>query len=419
MRSPAIGSPGSSALGWWIHATVDPLARRLGRHAQRAILSDMTDGSPTSIRGAVLDRPGVPTRLERLDLDPPGPSEVRIRMAAAGVCHSDLHVRDGEWEREGPIVLGHEGAGWVEALGGGVAAAFPGLRVGALVALAWLIPCGGCRACRAGRVWSCSASPSYTHRMPSGRAALHDRAGRDVLTYCAIGTFADRQNVPAAAAIPMPDGTPPDVAALIGCCVTTGVGAATKTANVTAGSSVAVIGLGGVGLSCVMGAAVAGATTIVAIDRIPAKLELARSLGATAVVLAGDDPTETRAEIRHLTDGGPDTCFEAIGLPSTIELAIAALPTGGTACLVGMTPFGVRASFEPFPFVDGGRRILGSNYGSADPVTDFPRYAALHLAGRLPADRLVTSRIALDDLEDAFDAMRRGEGVRAVITFPD
>src|SRR5690349_22463700 len=185
----------------------------------------MPDASPTPVRGAVLDHPGVPTRVERLELEAPGPGEVRIRMAAAGVCHSDLHVRDGEWDREGPIVLGHEGSGWVEALGDGVAASFPGLHVGTLVALAWLIPCGSCRACRAGRVWSCSASPSYTHRMPGGRTALHRPTGavangpRDVLTYCAIGTFAERQNVPVAAAIPVPDGTPPDVAALIGCCV--------------------------------------------------------------------------------------------------------------------------------------------------------------------------------------------------------
>jgi S-(hydroxymethyl)glutathione dehydrogenase/alcohol dehydrogenase len=252
--------------------------------------------------------------------------------------------------------------------------------------------------------------------MPSGRAALHDDAGRDVLTYCAIGTFADRQNVPAAAAIPMPDGTPPDVAALIGCCVTTGVGAALKTAEVRPGSSVAVIGLGGVGLSVVMGAAIAGAAWIVAIDRVPAKLDLARELGATHTIRAGD-PATTLEAIRDATDGGPDMCFEAIGLPATIEGAIACLPTGGTACLVGMTPFGVRASFEPFPFVDGGRRILGSNYGSAEPATDFPRYAALHLAGRLPADRLVTGRIGLDGLEDAFAAMRRGEGVRTIIGF--
>jgi Zn-dependent alcohol dehydrogenase len=372
----------------------------------------------TSIRAAVIDRPGVPVRIETLELDPPGPGEVRVRMASAGVCHSDLHVRDGEWERDGPIVLGHEGSAVVEAVGDGVAAAYPGLRPGVLVALSWLIPCGRCRACRAGRVWSCSNSPSYTHRMPSGAAALHRAgAGGDVLTYCAIGTFADHQNVPAAAAIPVPDGTPPDVAALIGCCVTTGVGAATKTAEVQPGSSVVVIGLGGVGLSCVMGAAIAGAGRIVAVDRVAAKLDLARAVGATDGILAGGDAGETLAAIRDATEGGPDTCFEAIGLPATIEMAIACLPTGGTAVLVGMTPFGARASFEPFPFVDGGRRILGSNYGSADPAVDFPRYAALHLAGRLPADRLVTARIGLDGIEDAFAAMRRGEGVRSMIGF--
>lgn len=371
----------------------------------------------TSIRAGVLDRPGVPVRIEMLELDPPGPGEVRVRMAAAGVCHSDLHVRDGEWDREGPIVLGHEGSAVVEELGEGVAAGYPSLRVGGLVALAWLIPCGDCRSCRAGRVWSCSASPSYTHRMPSGRAAIHRSGGEDVLTYCAIGTFADRQNVPAAAAIPMPDGTPSEVAALIGCCVTTGVGAATKTAEVAPGSSVVVIGLGGVGLSCVMGAALAGAARIVAVDRVASKLDLARSVGATDGLLAGADGAETLAAIRDMTDGGPDTCFEAIGLAATIETAIACLPTGGTAVLVGMTPFGVRASFETFPFVDGGRRILGSNYGSADPAIDFPHYAALHLAGRLPAERLVTGRTTLDGIEDAFAAMRRGEGVRTMVGF--
>jgi S-(hydroxymethyl)glutathione dehydrogenase/alcohol dehydrogenase len=373
----------------------------------------------TTTRAAVLERPGVPTRIETLVLDPPGPGEVRIRMAAAGVCHSDLHVRDGEWEREGPIALGHEGAGVIEALGDGVASDRPDLAPGTLVALAWLIPCGTCRACLGGSVWACSASPSYTHRMPDGSAALHRPDGGDVLTYCAIGTFSDRQNVPAAAAIPVPAATPPEVAALIGCCVTTGVGAATKTADVRPGSTVAVIGLGGVGLSCVMGAALAGADRIVAVDRVAAKLELARSVGATDTLLAAasDGPPELAAVIRDATDGGPDTCFEAIGLAATIETAIACLPTGGAAVLVGMTPFGVRASFEPFPFVDGGRRILGSNYGSGDPAIDFPRYAALHLEGRLPADRLVTGRIDLDGLEDAFAAMRRGEGVRSVIAF--
>ena len=374
----------------------------------------MTDA--ITVRAAVLDRPGVATRIETLELAPPGPGEVRVRMAAAGVCHSDLHVRDGEWERPGPVVMGHEGAGIVEALGPDVGPE-SGLAVGRLVALSWLIPCGRCRACLAGRVWSCPDSPSYRHRMVDGTARLHRSTGEDLLSYCAIGTMAERQVVPAAAAIPMRDGTPASVAALIGCCVATGVGAVTKTAPVEAGSSVAVIGLGGVGLSAVMGSVVAGAGRIVAVDRRPEKLELARELGATAVVLATEDDVATTAAIRDATDGGPDTCVEAIGLPRTIEIAIGALASGGTALLVGMTPFGARASFEVFPFVDGGRRIVGSNYGSAVPGLDFPRYARLHLDGRLPVDRLVTERIGLDGIEAAFDRMRRGEGVRSVIDF--
>ncbi len=334
-------------------------------------------------------------------------------MLASGVCRSDLHVRDGEWERPGPIVMGHEGAGIVEAAGPGVTSP----REGDTVALAWLIPCGSCRSCRAGRIWECPESPSYRHRMLDGTTRLHRRDGADVLAYCAIATMAEAMVVPAAAAIPIPAGLEPAAAALIGCCVTTGVGAVVKTAAVAAGSSVAVIGLGGVGMSCVMGAVLAGARTIVAVDRVESKLDRARELKATHAVLAGDDPAETIAAIRDATDGGPDACFEAIGLPSTVELAIGALPVGGTAVLVGMTPFGVRASFEVFPFVDGGRRILGSNYGSAEPVIDFPRYAALALAGRLPIDRLVDRRIGIDEVEDAFDRMRRGEVVRQVIVF--
>ena len=339
-------------------------------------------------------------------------------MLASGVCHSDLHVRDGEWDRPGPIVMGHEGAGIVEALGTGVDGASTGLEPGRLVALAWTTPCGRCRSCLAGRTWECPDSPAYTHRMPDGTSRLTRAAdGDEVLSYCAIGTMAEAQVVPVAAAIPMPDGTPPAVAALIGCCVATGVGAVTKTIAVEAGSSIAVIGLGGVGLSAVMGAALAGAGRIVAVDRVAAKLDLARELGATAGILAGDDAAGTVAAIRDATDGGPDVCVEAIGLPSTIEIAIGCLPNGGTALLVGMTPFRARASFEVFPFVDGGRRIVGSNYGSAVPSIDFPRYAQLHLDGRLPIDRLITERISLDGLEAAFDRMRRGKGVRSVIEF--
>jgi S-(hydroxymethyl)glutathione dehydrogenase/alcohol dehydrogenase len=368
------------------------------------------------MRAAVLDRPGVPSRLEELELAEPQPGEVRVRMLASGVCHSDLHVRDGEWERPGPIVMGHEGAGVIETLGPGLGAA--GLETGRLVALAWTTPCGRCRSCAGGRPWECPDSPSYSHRMPDGTSRLARPAGGgEVLSYCAIGTMAEAQVVPQTSAIPMPDGTPPEVAALIGCCVATGVGAVTKTVPVAPGSNVAVIGLGGVGLSAVMGAALAGAGRIVAVDRVAAKLALAREIGATDIVLAGDDPLATIGAVREATRGGPDVCVEAIGLPSTIEIAIGCLPNGGTAVLVGMTPFGARASFEVFPFVDGGRRIVGSNYGSAVPATDFPRYAQLYLDGRLPIDRLITDRIPLGGLEAAFDRMRRGEGVRSVIEF--
>jgi len=362
------------------------------------------------MRAVILEQPGLPTRVEDLVLGAPRAGEVLVRIAASGVCHSDLHVRDADWERPGPIVLGHEGAGYVEAVGPGVSTP----RIGDLVALSWFYPCLRCTHCQAGRQWLCSETRALDHRLPDGTSRLSRADGSTVLSYLAIGTFAEQTVVAADAAIPMPAGTTPEVAALIGCAVTTGVGAVLKTAQVEAGASVAVIGLGGVGLSVVMGAVVASATRIVAVDRVPEKLERARDLGATDLVLAGE-PDDTAAAIRAATNGGPDYSFEAIGLPSTIELAIACLPRGGTAVLVGLTRFGARASFEAFPFVDSSQRVLGSNYGFAVAATDFPRYAELHLAGRLPVDRLIDARIGLDDVEDAFGRMRRGEGLRRVI----
>ena len=363
---------------------------------------------PITIRAAVLEEVGAPTIIRELELIEPRVGEVRVRMLASGVCHSDLHVRDGEWDRPTPIVLGHEGAGLVEAVGPGVTTP----RVGQLVALSWLIPCGACRSCRRGHTWACPDSPSYRHTLLDGETPF-----RGIRAYLAIATMAEAAVVPAAAAIPLPDDTDPAVAALIGCCVTTGVGAVLKTAVVPAGASVAVIGLGGVGLSCIMGSVVAGATRIIGIDRMAAKLVAASEVGATDTILASDDSATTIEALRDLTDGGPDFVFEAIGRADTAELAIAALPVGGTAVLVGMTPLGARAAFEVYPFVDGSRRILGSNYGFAEPATDFPRYAAWTLEGRLPVSRLIDRRIRLDDLEDAFAAMRRGEYTRQIIDF--
>lgn len=366
----------------------------------------------TTIRAAVVRSSGAPATIEHLDIAEPGAGEVRVRILGSGVCHSDLHVRDGEWPRPLPMALGHEGAGVVEAVGPGVS-----LRVGQPVALSWLVPCGRCRSCRAGRPWACSDSPSFAHRLPSGAAALAGADGNPVMSYCGIGTMAEATVVPEAAAIALPDGVDPAVAALIGCCVSTGVGAVTKTAAVPAGSSVAVIGLGGVGLSCVMGAVLADAARIVAIDRVASKLDVARELGATHGLVATDDRAATIGALRELTDGGPDFVFEAIGRVSTVELAIESLPIGGAAVLVGLTAFESRASFGVYPLVDGARRILGSNYGFADPAVDFPRYAALHLAGRLPIGRLIDRRIGLDDLEGAFDRLRSGQGLRQVVVF--
>ncbi|MGZ9161351.1 MAG: zinc-binding dehydrogenase [Candidatus Limnocylindrales bacterium] len=378
-----------------------------------------------TVRAAVLERVGAPVVVADLELIEPRAGEVRVRMLASGVCHSDLHVRDGEWDRPTPIVMGHEGAGVVEAVGPKVeGSGVETPRVGELVALSWLIPCGVCRSCRRGHVWACPDSPSYRHELLDGTAPFRRvgvgaaaAAGHPVRAYCAIATMSEAVVVPAVAAIPMPDGTDPAVAALIGCCVTTGVGAVLKTAAVPAGASVAVIGLGGVGLSCVMGAVIAGASRIVAVDRVGSKLERARAVGATDTIMASDAATPTLEALRDLTDGGPDFVFEAIGRPDTASLAIAALPVGGTAVLVGMTPIGANATFEVYPFVDGSRRILGSNYGFAEPAVDFPRYASWSLDDRLPVGRLIDRRIRLDDVEDAFDSMRRGEYVRQVIDF--
>ena len=304
-------------------------------------------------------------------------------------------------------MIGHEGAGIVEELGPGVDPAATGLAVGRLVALSWYAPCRRCPACQAGREWLCSNSGASRHRLADGSTRVHRSDGSEVYPYCGIGTMAEATVVPVSAAIPMPQGTPPEIAALIGCCVSTGVGAVLKTARVAAGASVVVIGLGGVGLSIVMGAVLAGAATIVAVDRVAAKLERAVELGATATVRAGDDPAAAEARIRELTHGGPDYAFEAIGLAATIEQAIRLLPPGGTAVLVGMTPFGVQAEFEVFPFVDGSRSILGSNYGFAVASVDFPRYAQLFVDGRL----------GLDGVEAAFDRLRAGDGLRGVVTF--
>ncbi|MFI5253833.1 MAG: alcohol dehydrogenase catalytic domain-containing protein [Candidatus Limnocylindrales bacterium] len=376
------------------------------------------------LRGAVFVGPGQPLRIETLVLDPPGPGEVAVRMAASGVCHSDLHVVDGDWARPAGVVLGHEGAAVVEAVGEGVAERFPGLRPGALVVLAWTAPCGTCPACARGQDWQCSNPIGSGHRLRPDLVRVHRADGSALGTYSGIGTFGSAQVVAAEAAIPVDPRTPLEVAALIGCAVTTGVGAVLETARVGAGESVVIVGLGGVGLSALLGAVLAEAAPIVVLDARPEKLALAASLGATLGVAAlPADPAGSLAAARDalaragLGDGA-DHAFECIGLPTTVELAIALTRPGGTTTLVGMTAQGQRAGLDVYRFVEEGRRLLGSNYGSSIPAVAFPRLARLHLEGRLPVERLISERIGLDDLEAALDAMRRGDGARRVILYP-
>ena len=337
-------------------------------------------------------------------LDPPRRGEVLVRMAAAGVCHSDLHVVDGEWERPAGVVMGHEGAAWVEELGEGV----EGLQRGDLVVLAWTAPCRRCEACARHEPWLCSQPDGSGHRLSPKDARLRRAgSGEPIGAYSGIGTFGERQVVAASAAIRVDPRTPPEMAALIGCAVTTGIGAVRNTAKVQTGESVTVIGLGGVGLSAVMGAVEASAHPVTAIDTSPAKLELAVRAGAHRTLLA-----EEAAQSQ-----GADHVLECIGLPSTVELAIDLARPGGTTTLVGMTPQGQRASFDVYRLVEDGKVIRGSNYGSADPAIDFPRIATEYLEGKLPLDLLITERIGLEQLDSAFEAMRRGDGARRVIVY--
>ncbi len=360
----------------------------------------------TATRGLVFSGPRRPLEIEELELGPPGEGEVLVRMVASGVCHSDLHVVDGEWERPTDVVLGHEGAAVVEALGPSV----EGLREGDLVVLAWTAPCDACRACRRNEPWLCTQPRGSGHRLNPEDVRLRRPDGTPIGAYSGIGTFGERQVVAAAAAIPIEPSTPPELAALIGCAVTTGIGAVVNTAGVKAGQSVVVIGLGGVGLSAVMGATLAGARTIVALDANEEKLELARQAGVTH---ATSDPHK----VDEMTDGGADHVIEAIGLTSTVELAIELARPGGSVTLVGMTPMGERASFDVYRLVEEGKQIHGSNYGSATPAVDFPRIARLYADGRLPLDLLVTERMGLEDVSAALDAMRRGDGARRVVVY--
>lgn len=352
-----------------------------------------------------------PLAVEDVDLADPGPGEVAIRLRASGVCHSDWNVLSGATPNPVPVVLGHEGAGVVDAVGDGVDA----LSEGDHVVLSWLPACGRCFYCAQARPvlceWSTPAMLAGT--MPDGTTRL-SRDGDVIHHYSFLSTFAERCVVPQESCVPVRKDAPLEIAALVGCAVMTGVGAVVNRARVEPGSAVAVFGAGGVGLSAVLGARLAGAGTIVAVDPVAFKRELALELGATHAV----DPAAEEASqaVRALTGGrGADYAIDAAGAPGTVRAAYEAVRPGGTVVAVGIPPADAEACLPGPALPREEKTVTGSLYGSSRPHVDMPLLLDLYLAGRLDLDRLVTRRYPLDAVNDAFAAMNAGRVARAVL----
>ncbi|MFG2407214.1 alcohol dehydrogenase catalytic domain-containing protein [Streptomyces brevispora] len=341
-------------------------------------------------------------------LRPAGPGEVEIDVRAAGVCHSDLHIVAGDWPTDRPLVLGHEAAGVITAVGPGVSTLKPGDHV----VLSWFAPCRRCRKCVAGQAWLCTGTQAVANTLPDGSTPFTDAEGEQVWPYLGLGAFTDRLVVPESAAVKVPEELPFDVGALLGCSITTGVGAVVNTAGVRPGESAVVIGTGGVGLSVVMGLSLAGADPIVAVDLSPERLAAAKRFGATHTLDGGSADVAAWCQEKL---GGVDYAFEAIGSPKVIETLPAMLTSGGAAVLVGMTPTGATGAFDLFELADQGKRILGCNYGSSIGEIDIPKLARLYLAGRLPIDDLIGKVRPLSEAAAAFDDLKSNTGVRTIL----
>ena len=363
-----------------------------------------------SMRAVVLREPGVPVDVETVLLEPPRRGEVLVRVAAAGVCHSDVHLADGNLGRgRWPMVLGHEGAGMVTATGPDVT----GLSPGDHVAFCFVPACGACRACRSGRRNLCvpAGAAALAGTLMDGSSRLRSPDGSIIQHGLMVACFAEHAVVPMAGAVVIPAEVPLWQAALLGCGVVTGIGAVTNAARVGIGESVCVIGCGGVGLQVIAGARLAGAATIVAVDRDTGKLELARHRGATEVVDA--TAVDVTSEVRACTGGGVDHAFEVVGASATIRQAWEVLRPGGTAIVVGVAPRGVEVSIPAIDFLSE-KTIRGSYYGSADMHDFLPGLVTLLMAGRLDLADVVSDLIELDDVQEAMDRLRRGEGARSV-----
>ena len=373
------------------------------------------------IRAAVLDRsqqplPYAETRpisVETVDLDSPGPGEVLVKIAAAGLCHSDLSIINGERPRPLPIALGHEAAGIVEELGAGVT----DLQRGDHVALVFMPNCGHCLPCQEGRPALCEPgfAAAVAGTLLSGQRRLHRPDKSAINHQVGVSCFAEYAVLVRGSLVKIDRDLPLDIAAVFGCAVLTGVGAAINCAQMKLGQSLAVVGLGGVGLSALLGGLAAGARQIVAIDKLDAKLAVARELGATHAFRA-DDP-DLVAQVKAATGGGVDVAVEAASTVEALMTAYQITRRGGTTVTVSLPPPNATLNVPAVNLVVEERTLKGSFLGSAVPARDIPRFIALYKAGRLPIDRLVTHRIKLDDINHGFDRLAKGEAIRQVIVF--
>ena len=358
---------------------------------------------PQQVRGVIARSQGAPVEVATITIPDPGPGEVIVRVQACGVCHTDLTYREGGINDEFPFLLGHEAAGVVEEVGAGVES----VAVGDFVVLNWRAVCGRCRACKRGRPQYCFDTHNATQKM-----TLED--GTELTPALGIGAFAEKTLVHAGQCTKVDPAADPAVVGLLGCGVMAGLGAAVNTGNVSRGDSVAVIGCGGVGDAAIMGARLAGAGTIIAIDRDPRKLEWARELGATHTVNAAE--ADTVEMVRELTGGfGADVVIDAVGRPETWRQAFYARDLAGTVVLVGVPTPDLRLEMPLVDFFSRGGALKSSWYGDCLPERDFPMLVDLYQQGRLPLERFVSERIKLDEVEDAFHTMHSGAVLRSVV----
>jgi S-(hydroxymethyl)glutathione dehydrogenase/alcohol dehydrogenase len=359
------------------------------------------------VKAAVFRGPQQPLHIEDVQLDKPGPREILVKTVAVGVCHSDLHFVDGLYPMANPAILGHEPAGIVEAVGDQVTYVQPGDHVIACLS----VFCGVCELCTSGRPYLCSGES--TRRAPNDKPRISQN-GTPIHQGLNLAAYAEQMLLHENAVVKIRPDIPLDKAALVGCGVMTGVGAVLNTAQVPAGASVAVFGCGGVGLAAIQGARLAGARQIIAVDTVENKLAMAREMGATHVVDASSK--DAAASIIDITGGGVEYSFEAIGLKQTAEQAFRALAPGGTATIIGMIPVGQKVEVDGFEFLRA-KKLQGSLMGSNRFRLDMPRYLDLYLQGRLDLDKMVSRTGRLEDVNDAFRAMKAGEVARTVLVF--